>query len=238
MTKPIIGITLDSQKPGGYSDLPWYALRTEYFSAVAKAGGIPLGLSHEHGCIKDYLATIDGLLLTGGDVDIPPEWYGAKSKHKTVQLNDSRTKFEWELAKGALKKDMPVLGVCAGEQLLGVMLGGTLVQHIPDEVKGALEHKQKISRLHPTHEVTIEKGTMLHRITGKTKLKTNSSHHQAVKSVGKDAVISARTKDGVVEAIESLKHRFCIGIEWHPELMSAGEADARIIKAFVKAAGK
>ena len=246
--KPLIGITLDSQKPGAYSDLPWYALRTEYFSAIARAGGIPVALPHELSCMDAYLERVDGLLLTGGDVDIPPEWYGAKGRHASVQINDSRTQFEWELAKRALAKDMPVLGVCAGEQLLNVLLGGTLIQHIPDEVPGALNHKKTTPRTEPWHEVEVVKGTLLHKIIGAENIRTNSSHHQAVKTVGKGVVINARASDGVIEGIESTAHRFCLGLEWHPELgatvwphqsaAGAGEADRKIIAAFVMACGK
>jgi putative glutamine amidotransferase len=233
--KPVIGVTLDSEEGGGYSPLPWYALRKEYFAAIVRAGGVPFGLPHEPSMVEEYLGRIDGLLLTGGDVDIPPEMYGAANRHDKVTLKEGRTAFEVPLAIGALKRDMPVLGVCAGEQLLNVLLGGTLYQHIPDEVQNALEHQQPTPRTQPWHDVFILENSLLHKIVGKGKMSVNSNHHQAVKDVGAGVVISAKAPDGVPEAIESISHKFVLGIEWHPELQ-VDPADKNIIEAFVFAA--
>ena len=142
MSQPVIGVTLDSEEPGGYSRLPWYALRQNYCEAVARAGGLPILLPHEPSQAEAYLERIDGLVVTGGAFDVDPALFGAATRHATVKLKTKRTAFEIEITKGALARNMPVLGICGGQQLLNVVLGGTLIQHIPDEVSDALAHEQ------------------------------------------------------------------------------------------------
>jgi putative glutamine amidotransferase len=233
-SRPVIGITLDAEPPGGYSRFPWYALRANYCDAIAAAGGLPLPLPHEPELAAEYLARIDGLVVTGGAFDVDPALFGADSRHPTVKTKDRRTAFELAMVRGAHASDMPVLGICGGEQLLNVVLGGTLIQHIPDEVPGALAHEQPNPRDQPGHEVAVVPGTQLHRITGAERLPVNSAHHQAVKTVGPGIVINARAADGVIEGIEDPSRRFCIGVEWHPEFaLSAG--DTRLLAAFVAA---
>lgn len=234
-SRPVIGITLDAEPPGGYSKFPWYALRTNYCAAVAAAGGLPLPLPHEPELAAEYLARIDGLVVTGGAFDVDPALFGADSRHPTVKTKDRRTAFELAMVRGAHAADMPVLGICGGEQLLNVVLGGTLIQHIPDEVPGALAHEQPNPRDQPGHDVAVVPGTQLHRITGAERLPVNSAHHQAVKAVGAGIVVNARASDGVIEGIEDPSRRFCIGVEWHPEFsLSAG--DTRLFAAFIAAA--
>jgi len=236
MNKPIIGITLDAEEGGEkgsvYSPLPWYALRKEYFSIVSSLGAIPIALPHENSKIDDYIDLIDGLILTGGDFDIPPELYGEQNIHETVVIKNERTAFEYELTQKALSNNMPILGICAGQQLLNVILGGSLIQHIPDEIDNPLEHQQKNPRTEPAHKVKIEKNTKLHAIVGFDELMVNSNHHQAVKTVGKNVLINAVAPDGVIEGIEYSEHPFCIGVEWHPEL-EVNERDRKIFEAFL-----
>lgn len=235
MTKPVIGITLDAEPPGGYSKLPWYALRENYCDAVARAGGLPLLLPHEPALAADYLALIDGLLITGGAFDVDPALFGAATKHATVKTKDRRTAFELAITRGAHQADKAILGICGGEQLMNVVLGGTLVQHIPDEIPGALAHEQPNPRTEPGHTVQIAPDTLLHRVTRALEVPVNSAHHQAVKEVGPGIVVNATAPDGVVEGIEDPRRRFCLGVEWHPEY-SISPADQRIFEAFVKAA--
>ena len=130
--RPLIGVTLDGEQPGGYSKYPWYALRQNYMSAVASAGGLPVALPHDPALADDYLDRIDALVVTGGAFDVDPALYGDAERHATVTLKEGRTAAELALLRGALARDMPVLGICGGEQLLAVALGGTLIQHIPD----------------------------------------------------------------------------------------------------------
>jgi putative glutamine amidotransferase len=234
MTLPIIGITLDSEEPGGYSKLPWYALRQNYCDAVADAGGLPLPLPHNPELASAYLDRIDGLVVTGGAFDVDPALFGAATRHDTVKLKGRRTAFELAMVQGALDRNMPILGICGGEQLLAVALGGTLIQHIPDEINAPLAHEQPNPRTEPGHDVTVVAGTLLARIAECSSIPVNSAHHQAVKSVPAHIVVNATTSDGVIEGIEDPARRFCLGVQWHPEY-AISPADTAIFRAFIEA---
>jgi len=236
MSYPIIGLTLDSEPPGGYSKLPWYALRENYCGAVARAGGLAILLPHEPEQARAYLDLIDGLVVTGGAFDVDPALFGDGERHPTVTTKDRRTAFELAIARLALEADKPVLGICGGQQLLNVALGGTLIQHIPDEVPGALAHEQPNPRTEPGHMVRVAEGTLLRRIAGVVEIAVNSAHHQAVKAPAPGMVVDATAPDGVIEGIEDPRRRFCIGVQWHPEY-ALSEADTRLFAAFVGAAG-
>jgi len=233
--KPRIGLTLDAENPGGYSAYPWYALRVNYATAIARAGGIPLALPHHAALAEDMLNTLDGLIVTGGAFDVSPSLYGEADIHGSVTLKEGRTAAELALLRGALARRMPVLGICGGEQLLAVALGGTLIQHIPDSIANALPHEQPNPRHEAGHSVTITPGTLLHRITGAASLAVNSSHHQAVASPGASAVVNATAPDGIIEGIEAPDLPFCLGVQWHPEF-EISDGDARIFAALIAAA--
>jgi putative glutamine amidotransferase len=235
MTRPLIGITLDSEPAGGYSKFPWYAVRENYCNAVAAAGGLPLPLPHEPELAEEYLARIDGLVITGGAFDVDPALFGDSSRHETVVTKDRRTSFEFAVTQGAITRDIPLLGICGGQQLLNVVLGGTLIQHIPDAIPGALAHEQPNRRDEAGHDVTVTPGTLLAAITGAVTMSVNSAHHQAVRDVGDGVIIDAVAPDGVIEGIELPGKRFCLGVQWHPEF-SIDPGDSRIITAFIKAA--
>ncbi|HXS42624.1 MAG TPA: gamma-glutamyl-gamma-aminobutyrate hydrolase family protein [Stellaceae bacterium] len=235
MAQPVIGLTLDSEPPGGYSKThPWYALRENYCTAVVEAGGLPILLPHEPEQVAAYLGLIAGLIVTGGAFDVDPALFGAASRHQSVTTKDRRTQFELAVTRGAVEADKPVFGICGGQQLLNVALGGTLIQHIPDEVENPLAHEQPNPRTEPGHRVLIERGTLLHQITQADSLDVNSAHHQAVKDVAPGIVVDARAPDGVIEGIEDPRRRFCVGVQWHPEYaISVG--DKRLFAAFIAA---
>jgi len=234
---PLIGITLDSEGPGGYSNLPWYALRENYSHSVVAAGGLPVALPHEPEQAEAYLDALDGVIITGGAFDVDPAIFGAPERHPTVTTKDRRTAFELAITRAALARNTPVLGICGGQQLLHVALGGTLIQHIPDEIAGALAHEQPNPRTEPGHAVTVAKGTLLHKIVRTDELQVNSAHHQAAKGAPPGVVVNAVAADGVIEGIEAPDQRFCLGVQWHPEYgVSAG--DGAIFAAFVAAAAE
>jgi putative glutamine amidotransferase len=235
-SRPTIGVTLDSEPAGGYAKLPWYALRQNYCDVIAAAGGLPVALPHEPDLADGYLTLLDGLVVTGGAFDVDPALYGAGQRHATVTLKERRTRFEWAMTQGAVDRDLPLLGICGGQQLLNVVLGGTLVQHIPDAVPGSLAHEQPNPRTEAGHEVLVAPGTLLRRVTGAERLPVNSAHHQAADRVGPGVLVSATAPDGVIEAIEDPRRRFCLGVQWHPEY-GISAADTAVLRAFVAAAG-
>ncbi|MHA1597200.1 MAG: gamma-glutamyl-gamma-aminobutyrate hydrolase family protein [Alphaproteobacteria bacterium] len=237
MEKPIIGITLDSEDPGEYSKFPWYALRENYAGSVARAGGLPMALAHDMELVEAYLEAIDGLLITGGGFDVDPALFGATDRHQTVTTKAERTGFEMAITKAALARDMPVLGICGGEQLLHVILGGTLIQHIPDAVPDALEHEQLNPRDEASHEIIIKDATLLRGIVGVNTMNVNSAHHQAAEGEPDGIIVNARSSDGVIEGIEAPDYAFCLGVQWHPEF-EIDDGDGKILSSFVSAAGK
>ena len=232
--RPVIGVTLDSEEPGGYSKYPWYALRQNYAEAIAAAHGLPMALSHDPALAADYLDAIDALVVTGGAFDVDPALYGDAGRHASVTLKQRRTEAERALTAGALARDLPVLGICGGEQLLAVVLGGTLIQHIPDAIPGALQHEQSNPRHEAGHRVVVTPGTLLHRIVGAATMEVNSSHHQAVRDAGRFAVVNAVADDAVIEGVEDPRYRFCLGVQWPPEF-GIDPGDRRIFDALVAA---
>ena len=237
MKTPLIGITLDREEGGGdtYSKFPWHALRQNYSGAVARAGGLPMLMGPEAALADGFLDAIDGLLITGGDFDVDPAIYGDASRHASVTLKEARTQFELAMTRGALSRDMPVLGICGGLQHLHVVLGGALIQHIPDDVPGALAHEQPNPRDEPGHDVEVSESTLLHGIVGTRRMSVNSAHHQAPRDTPEGVVVNAVAPDGVIEGIEVPARTFCLGVQWHPEF-AIDPGDGRIFTAFVDAA--
>ena len=236
-SNPLIGITADSEAPGGYSKFPWYALRQNYCDAVREAGGVPLMLPHELTLVDHYANLIDGLVVSGGNFDVDPKLFGAATRHPKVTVKEGRTDFEMAMTRRMLAADKPILGICGGQQLLAVALGGTLVQHIPDESPSDIKHEQPNPRDQAGHDVQIKPGTKLHAITGVTRAPVNSAHHQAVKDIPAGLVVDAVAEDGLIEGIEDPVRKFCIGVQWHPEF-HISTADAKLFAAFVAACRK
>ncbi|MCP1271318.1 gamma-glutamyl-gamma-aminobutyrate hydrolase family protein [Acetobacter cerevisiae] len=236
--RPVIGITLDLEAggPDRYSRFSWYALRENYMSAVATAGGLPVALPLFPQLATEYLDQIDGLLITGGAFDIDPSLYGEAERHSSVTLRPVRTQAEQAYLAGAMQRKMPVLGICGGMQLLAVALGGTLIQHIPESCPTALPHEQPNPRDEASHAVHLEPDTLLARCVGRPRMAVNSSHHQAVRTPGR-GIINALAEDGLIEGMEDPTLPFCLGVQWHPEF-GIDPGDRSIFSAFIQAAGE
>ncbi len=198
-----------------------YELKAAYADAVHRAGGLPFILPYleDRLAIEQYLDRVSGVLLTGGAFDIPPEAYGEAARDGMGVTKPSRTSFETEVLKSALGRNLPVLGICGGMQLLNVALGGTLFQDIAKDLPNAKGHEQGHDRTQPHHPIEVKEGTVLADCVGKGQLMVNSTHHQAVKVVGPKLLISAVALDGVIEAIEAGSYHFAVGVQWHPELL-------------------
>ncbi|MFK7968683.1 MAG: gamma-glutamyl-gamma-aminobutyrate hydrolase family protein [Rickettsiaceae bacterium] len=211
-TKPIIGIILDinndSQKYS-YSVRTWYALRACYSENVERAGGVPIMLPYNQD-ISSTLNLVDGLIIPGCDEDINPKFYGRAIISDKVRTKDERTEYELEFTKRALDKDIPIFGICNGLQLINVVLGGTLIQHIPEHFNSDLNHAQPHPKNIPTHGVFVKEGTILSALTTDSKIMVNSTHHQAIEDLGKGLVASAFASDGIIEAIESKDYKFLV----------------------------
>ncbi len=195
--------------------------------------------------VADALNGMDGLLLTGGD-DVAPTRYG-EEKHPAVRLvAPERDEFEIALVQEARHRDLPILAICRGIQVLNVAAGGSLVQDIPTQVTGALEHKQTVPPHQPydlAHEVWLEKDSLLaklmrERLSDADACEVNSRHHQSVKTLAPGFEISATAPDGVVEAIEDPAARFCLGVQWHPENFWRTGEFRPLFEGFMEAANK
>ncbi len=239
--KPLIGVVPDYRagSPKCYSVRPHYALRRNYVDMLNNDGATVIILPYDYDAIDKYLELIDGLMIVGGFFDINPKKYGAKKIHPTVILNETRENFEFALAEKALKTNMPILGICNGMQLLNIIHGGDIIQHIPDEKNFIIHEQSKVPGMEDSskayHDVNIEEGTLLHKIVGTKTIPTNSSHHQGIKTAGKGMKISAYASDGMIEAIEDPSRNFCVGVQWHPEF-DVSSADQKIFASFVDAA--
>ncbi len=231
MKKPIIGITLDYENNGGYSKFPWYAIRENYLTCINEFGAIPFPLFHENSINNLLLKLLDGLVITGGNFDINPALYSEKDGGAR-NLKYKRTNFEIDIFKKFLNTSKPILGICGGEQLINVACGGDLIQDIKNSTKTNINHEQKNPRDEVSHDIIISKVSKLYKIIKKEKIKVNSAHHQSVRNLGKNLKSCATASDGIVEAIEHVKHPWCLGLQWHPEFLIT-KNDKAIIKDFI-----
>ena len=209
--RPRIGLTVDVDEARGE-----YRLARAYADAVLAAGGLPVLIAcRDEAPATAYLAFCHGIVITGGDFDIPPERYGEVRRACCGPEKVGRTDFEWALCEAALAGGTPLLGVCGGMQLVNVVRGGTLYQDLGADL-GVPTHEQ-LPKDAASHPVEIAPDSLLARLLGMQPLPVNSTHHQAVRKLGAGVLVSARAPDGVVEAIELPDLPFAVGVQWHPE---------------------
>ncbi|MCZ2257736.1 gamma-glutamyl-gamma-aminobutyrate hydrolase family protein [Sporosarcina sp. G11-34] len=233
--KPLIGITSNVEKGNKHT------LYDSYLKAVQRAGGIPIiipvGIEED---LSQLTALLDGIVLSGGH-DIDPMLFGEEPHRDLGDVSPARDSIEIALAQEMLKLDKPIIGVCRGLQVLNVAIGGNMYQDIyAQNDKPILQHTQKSVRSHLSHIVQVKKGSLFESIAGSTEIKVNSYHHQAVKDVPAPFIVSGVASDGIIEVIESTKHQFVIGVQWHPEELSAnGDAISyKLFDKFIEAATK
>lgn len=223
--KPLIGITVNRDYD---SDRFW--LPAAYCCRVTAAGGRPVLLPPlPPGEERDLLAGLGGLLLGGGG-DIAPLYFGEEPQPGLGAVDPQRDEWELRLAREALRRDLPLLGICRGLQLLNVAAGGTVLQDLVGPAY--LQHEQKAPRSCPSHTVEVLQGTRLAALAGEGLLAVNSFHHQAAGRIAPGLRVAARAPDGVVEALENPAARFVLAVQWHPEALEHPAA-AALFRALV-----
>ncbi len=215
-------------------------INQDYLESVYRAGAMPvlLPITSDLREMERLLDQVDGLLLTGG-LDVDPSRYGEEKLPCCGSCSACRDRMEFPLCRMALERDMPVLAICRGMQLLSCVLGGTLWEDIALQAGSALQHARYDAPDAAVHEVSVKPDTRLHAIVGTDVLSVNSRHHQGIRHLGGGLAVSAVAPDGLVEAVELPGKRFVVGVQWHPESLSAGMPEAQaIFDAFVRAAEK
>ena len=229
MSRPIVGITTYvTSARWGYWDTEAALVPAAYVRAIELVGGRPVLIPPSEEAVDETLAAVDGLVFSGGS-DLDPELYDQEPHDETYGVVPQRDRAELTLLEAALARDMPVLAVCRGSQVLNVARGGDLVQHLPDVV-GDEKHKHTPGTF-ADHDVTLEPGTRLAELLG-AHAPVKSHHHQGFGRVGDGLRVAAHAEDGTIEAVEDPSHRFAFGVLWHPE---AGE-DLKLFEELVGAA--
>jgi putative glutamine amidotransferase len=229
VARPIIGITTYvTPAKWSYWDIEAALVPAAYVEAIERAGGRALLVPPSEEGLDETIDALDGLLFSGGS-DLDPALYDQEPHDETFGVHPERDRAELALLERALARDMPVLAVCRGSQVLNVARGGDLVQHLPDVV-GDEKHKHTPGTF-ADHDVTLEAGTRLESLLG-DRAPVKSHHHQGFGRVGDGLRVAAHAEDGTVEAVEDPERRFALGVLWHPE---AGE-DARLFEELVREA--
>ncbi len=234
MSRPLIGITCATLAEPK-SSVPFKdQINAAYSHAVRMGGGIPVLLPN-HAEAKETLSRLDGVLLSGG-VDVQPSHYG-EATHPSCEVDPIRNDAELALIREAVKLGMPILTICRGIQSLNVALGGSLYQHLPEQLPSDIGHRQTQSRNEASHTIRIEAGSLLAEAIGAEEMQVNSFHHQAVARIADGFVSTAHAPDGVVEAIQPEDGAFVLAVQFHPEEMVDCSLEAlSIFRTFVRAA--
>ncbi len=239
VARPVIGIcTVLEKARWSVWELDAALLPMNYVQAIQRAGGLALMLPPDEQLVEDpdeVLARLDGLILAGG-ADIDPASYGEPRDPHTVDTVPERDRFEVALARAAIERDLPLLGICRGMQLINIACGGTLIQHLPDRF-GHGEHRRVVGTFEGSdHEVNLVEGSLAQEAAGQPVHTTKSHHHQGVDCLGAGLVVSGTSvfEDELAEAIELPDKRFVLGVQWHPE----ADPESPVIAALVAAAAR
>jgi len=222
--KPVIGITTDLIDK-------YYGIEATYSDSIASAGGIPLlipSVYKNKRTLRQFAIHIDGLLIPGSR-DMDPKYYRQKPHSKLNPMNGERTTAEFIVLEESVKNNVPVLGICGGMQFINVFFGGSLYQDIQSLMPAASSHEKGA-----IHKINILKGSLLETILGKSTIDVSSYHHQAIKKVGSGLVVSARSGDNIIEALENQDNNI-IAVQWHPELTRDVYSD-KLFKYFISRA--
>ena len=238
MPKPLIGITTRNGKdPDGH---PLTALQHTYTRAIVQAGGLPI-LIPSRLLEEDFLdlySRVAGILFSGGG-DISLKYFNGTDHPRICEVDEARDATEISLMQSAVRDGKPVLGICRGAQVMNVAMGGTLYTHIPDQLKGALDHAYPGDlRRVLVHPVSIDDVSRSAQIFGETWLDVNSLHHQGLKDIAPGLRATGFASDGLVEVVEIPDHPYAIAVQWHPEWITDQLPMQRLFTSFVDAAGE
>ena len=228
--KPLIGLTCRWEP-----EQDWYYLSRDYTKAVAEAGGLPVRIPLIPDIAVELSERLDAFVLCGSASDLDPARYGQPQHPEVHMVHPDRDATDHRVLQHAFRERKPVLGICFGMQSLNVFLGGTLIQHVPDAIPNALEHKDRQTR----HLVTLKPGGKIADWAGEIReVSVNSTHHQCVERPGRGLRVTALAPDGVIEALEGgFPGHFVLGVQWHPERIREAEPlSARIFAELVQAA--
>lgn len=233
--RPLIGIPCHAGV-GAESDRPIFYNNRAYIRAVERAGGVPIliPILEKFEGLDTLLPRLDGLLLSGG-IDVDPQRYNEEPHPMLGKTNPDLDKLELTLVDWAMEKNVPILGICRGMQVLNVATGGSLYQDLASQYPGSLKHPNwELPRNTMIHSVRVERGTRMEKILGTREVRVNSLHHQAAKVPGDGIVVSGFADDGVAELLEIPKQRFMLAAQCHPEeLYETGSVWERLFKAFI-----
>ena len=234
--KPRIGLTSYRQQgQTGVWNTEMAMIPAFYIEGITRAGGVaimipPQALSSSDA--KDIISTLDGLMLCGGR-DIEPSRYGQAPHSEAEEPDTLRDELETQLLTAAIDAELPFLGICRGAQMLNINRGGTLIQHLPDVV-GDNRYQKGNAEFSPG-EVDVEKDSILGSLVGQKVSNVAMYHHQAIDQLGKGLTVTAKTEDGIIEAVELADHPFGVAVQWHPEQTLD---DLRIFEGLIDAARK
>ena len=229
---PLIGLTTYGRSADNR-----YTLPADYIDAVRRAGGVPVLIAPGEAHLEGILDMIDALILSGGG-DIDPGRYNGKRHETNYAIDQERDTLELELGRRVIDSGMPTLGICRGAQILNVVQGGTLIEHIPDELGDKCLHRAP-PREPVTHGIKLKTGSLLEKILGRGDFQAMSWHHQALRGAARGFEAVAHAPDGTIEAIEMPDHPWLIAVQWHPELSAASDpTQQKLFDAIVDAARK
>jgi putative glutamine amidotransferase len=242
-SRPLIGVTSSEMRvagnveptPQGEPPRKEMALGLTYLKAIEAAGGLPLVIPPmPAAAIVPLVDRLHGLCLSGGP-DLDPAVYGAAPHSELGPTEPDLDRFELDLAREAHGRNLPILAICRGAQVLNVATGGTLFQHVPDQTDHSIDHRQSAAADAVTHTVDLAGGSITAAVIGATEISVNSFHHQAVDRLGRGLLAVGWSPDGLVEAIEAPAKSFVVGVQWHAECLAERDEQKSLFSGLVQA---